>query len=32
MTKLITGRHNTVFMLNQSIKLNDIMRVDFITP
>lgn len=33
MTKLITGRHNTVFMLNQSVKLNDIMRVDFIpTP
>lgn len=33
MTKLITGKHNTMFMLNQSVKMNDIMRIDLIpTP
>lgn len=33
MTKLITGKHNTVYMLNQSVKMKDIMRVNLIpTP
>jgi hypothetical protein len=30
MTRLITERYNTVFMLNQSVRLNDIVRVNFI--